>query len=101
MLIGVPDWVRTSGHRLRRAVLYPAELRAHKVIVSKQSCETLHMRSHIIDHDLPWSWSGETVHQNLETLCHPSNLEAKAICSIHQIIGFSQITMMPENANSI
>ena len=40
-VIGVPDWVRTSGHRLRRAVLYPAELRAHGVIVSKQSCETV------------------------------------------------------------
>ena len=36
VLIGVPDWVRTSGHRLRRAVLYPAELRAHVFIVPKQ-----------------------------------------------------------------
>ena len=24
---GAPDWIRTSGLRLRRATLYPAELR--------------------------------------------------------------------------
>src|SRR5580700_2629084 len=31
LLDGAPDWIRTSDPCLRRAVLYPAELRAHSM----------------------------------------------------------------------
>ena len=31
---GTPDWVRTSGLKSRSLALYPAELRAHKALLS-------------------------------------------------------------------
>ena len=40
---GAPDWIRTSGLRLRRATLYPAELRvlcAYAMLTRKElQCE--------------------------------------------------------------
>ena len=48
VLIGAPEWIRTTDRRLRRPVLYPAELRAHvKLGDSSTSLKVVLTVSHI------------------------------------------------------
>ena len=56
-LIGAPDWIRTSDPCLRRAILYPAELRAHiKILpISLATCRSALRRSLVTPLNVRWT----------------------------------------------
>lgn len=43
--LGAPGWIRTSGHKLRRLVLYPSELRARVAATGSVDCAGSEPRS--------------------------------------------------------
>ena len=50
MLQNVPEGIRTPDPRLRRPLLYPAELRTHTVIVLKPTKHIIFHFLHVVNH---------------------------------------------------